>query len=445
MLILVTGFEPFGGAPSNASWEAVRRLPGTLAGAGGRESATQGGGGATLVTHLLPVSFERAPRELEEMVRRLRPDAVVCTGVARGRTEVTVETGARNRVHARMADEDGNAPQDEPLELAAPGAPALPARRETTLPVDRLVEAVALQGVPVRASDDAGLFVCNATYHTLLRLAEGDPAHPGALAPAGLFVHVPAELDLETHRVVEALVALLSQLAELLWEGVGREPELRVGGARAVALRPVAAGPVARALRVGVSGGIGSGKSTVAASLAARGALVADADVLARQVVEPGSVGLAEVVGAFGSQVLSPDGSLDRARLAQVVFADAAARQRLEGITHPLIAAAAERILSSAGEGDLAVYDVPLLVENGLEGLFDVVVTVDAPLELRVERLEGRGVSRDEAVARIGAQAGVEERRAVSTIWVDNTGTPEDLRALVDEVVDTWLLPTPHP
>lgn len=437
MLILVTGFEPFGGAATNASWEAVRRLPESLPLAPSSGGVPGPLSGVAIERRQLPVSFARAPRELAALVERLRPDAVVCTGVAAGRTAVSVERGARNLAHARIPDEDGVAPQEEPLD---PGGPA---RITTSLPLDRLVEAVARLGVPVRASDDAGLFVCNATYHALLGTAAEHPSVPGGPDPAGVFVHVPAERDLDTDRVVTALVALVEELARTVWERERPGSVLRVGGARAVLLRPVVL-PVERAVRIGVSGGIGCGKSTLTAALAGRGAVVADADVLARQVVEPGSPGLAAVAAAFGPGVLAADGSLDRARLAHLVFADPTARTRLEGIIHPLVAAAAEQVLASAPPGAPAVYDVPLLVENAMGGLFDVVVMVDAPLELRLERLGGRGMSRTEALARIAAQASVGQRREASTIWVDNAGTREDLRSVVDQVVDTWLTLPPR-
>lgn len=437
MLILVTGFEPFGGAATNASWEAVRRLPESLPvppSSGGDPGPRMG---VAVERRLLPVSFERAPRELMRLVETLRPDAVVCTGVAGGRVEVAVERGARNLAHAGRPDEDGTMPREEPL------VPTGPARVTTSLPVERLVDAVARHGVPVRASEDAGLFVCNATYHALLHAAGESSPGPGGLTPAGVFVHVPAEVDLATDRVVEALEALVVELADIVWELERPGSVLREGGARAVELRPVVL-PEDRAVRIGVSGGIGCGKSTLTAALAGLGAVVADADVLARQVVEPGSPGLAAVVAAFGPDVLTEEGSLDRAHLGRLVFSDPGARSRLEGITHPLIAAAAERVLAAAPVGTLAVYDVPLLVENSMEGLFDVVVMVDAPLDLRLERLWGRGMPPAEALARIGAQASVAQRREVTTVWVDNAGTPEDLRAVATEVVDTWLTPDHH-
>ncbi len=210
------------------------------------------------------------------------------------------------------------------------------------------------------------------------------------------------------------------------------------GGARAALLRPVGSAP-GRALRVGVSGGVGAGKSTVTGALRDRGAAVADADELARAVVEPGTPGLEQVVDAFGPRVLAADGSLDRRALAGLVFADDAARERLEGIVHPLVARAAWDLLDGAPAGGLAVYDLPLLVETHAEGLFDAVVMVDAPLEDRLARLEARGMARADARRRIASQAGPEQRRAAATIWIDNAGTPEDLRAVVDRAADAWL------
>lgn len=421
MLILVTGFEPFAGDGTNASWEAVRRLPDTLS-----------GGPVTLVRRLLPVSFTRAREEIARLVDTLRPDAVVCTGLAATRTSVGVETTARNTMAARAPDGDGWCPQDLPVEAGAPQV------LHTGLPVGRLVVAVAERGVPVSPSGDAGTFVCNATYFSALRsLAQTRPGPVPVPVPA-VFVHLPPEGVLPTDRTVDALLGVLEECAAELWAPSDRTGTLRHGGARAALLRPVVL-PLRRAPRIGVSGGIGTGKSTVTQVLADRGAVVADADDLARRVVAPGTEGLASVVDAFGTQVLADDGSLDRATLARLVFSDEQARGRLEAITHPLIARAARDVMRSAPANSLAVYDVPLLVETGMEDLFDVVLMVDAPEGTRLERLEARGLDRTDARARIASQAGVVERRAVSTIWVDNAGTREDLRGVVDALVSAWL------
>ena len=188
-------------------------------------------------------------------------------------------------------------------------------------------------------------------------------------------------------------------------------------------------------LRIGLTGGIGSGKSTVAALLAERGALVVDADRIAREVVEPGTPGLAAIVEAFGDQVLAADGSLDRAALAAVVFADPQARQRLDGIVHPLVRARAAELAAAAPPGAVVVHDVPLLVETGLTALYDIVVVVDAPVETQVARLvAARGMTEDAARARIAAQATREDRLAPADVVIDNSGTLDELEAQVREL-----------
>lgn len=178
-----------------------------------------------------------------------------------------------------------------------------------------------------------------------------------------------------------------------------------------------------------------SGKSTVAAILRELGAVVIDSDQLAREVVEPGTPGLADVVKEFGDSVLADDGTLDRAALGAVVFADQDARRRLEGILHPLIRQRAAEIEATAEPGAVVVHDIPLLVETGQAGQFEAVLVVDVPVETQVERLlSDRGWSRDDAEARVAAQATREERRAAATYLIDNTGTREDLRDRVTEV-----------
>jgi len=188
-------------------------------------------------------------------------------------------------------------------------------------------------------------------------------------------------------------------------------------------------------LRIGLTGGIGSGKSTVAALLAARGAVVVDADRIAREVVEPGTPGLAAVVGAFGPGVLTPDGALDRAALASVVFADPEARARLDGIVHPLVRARAQEVVARADPDAVVVQDVPLLVETGQAGQYDLVLVVEADLETRVARLAQRGLGEDDARARIAAQATDEQRRAVADVVLDNSGDPD---ALAGQVARFW-------
>ncbi|MFV2197902.1 dephospho-CoA kinase [Nocardiopsis sp. LOL_012] len=195
-------------------------------------------------------------------------------------------------------------------------------------------------------------------------------------------------------------------------------------------------------LRVGLTGGIGSGKSAVSAELARRGAVVVDADAIAREVVEPGTEGLAEVVAEFGEGVLAPGGGLDRARLGEIVFSDGERLARLNAIVHPRVAERSAELMEQARESgaEVVVYDVPLLVENGLGGLYDVVVVVDTPDEVRVERVAAdRGMAREQVWARIRAQAGREERLAAADLVVDNSGTREQLAAGVGELWEALL------
>jgi dephospho-CoA kinase len=192
-------------------------------------------------------------------------------------------------------------------------------------------------------------------------------------------------------------------------------------------------------LRVGLTGGIGSGKSEVSRRLAARGAVLIDADVAAREVVAPGTPGLARVAEAFGAGVLGPDGALDRDRLGALVFRDAAARAELNAIVHPLVGewmAAAERAaVDAAGTDVIVVHDVPLLAENGRAGGFDVVIVVDVPPGLQVGRLVSeRGMAPDQARARMAAQASREQRLAVADLVIDNSGSLDDLDRRVAEV-----------
>ena len=198
--------------------------------------------------------------------------------------------------------------------------------------------------------------------------------------------------------------------------------------------------PTDRALRVGLTGGIGAGKSTVAALLEERGAAVTSADEVSRDVVSPGSAGLAAVVAEFGEDILASDGSLDRSALGRVVFSDDLRRARLEEILLPLIAAEAWARMETVPAGQVAVYDVPLLVEGQMQDLFDLVIVVEAQLEVRLERLAARGMTRDEALARIAVQATDEERRAVADVVVSNSGALEDLNAEVDRLWSTRIL-----
>ena len=188
-------------------------------------------------------------------------------------------------------------------------------------------------------------------------------------------------------------------------------------------------------LRIGLTGGIGSGKSTVAGLLAARGAVVVDADRIAREVVEAGTPGLAAVTDAFGDGVLAADGSLDRPALAAIVFTDPEARARLDAIVHPLVRERSVELIAGAPADAVLVNDVPLLVETGQAGTYDLVLVVEADLATRLTRLVERGLTEEDARARIGSQATDEQRRAVADVVLDNSGSREEL---ADQVARFW-------
>jgi dephospho-CoA kinase len=194
-------------------------------------------------------------------------------------------------------------------------------------------------------------------------------------------------------------------------------------------------------LRIGLTGGIGSGKSTVSRLLAGHGAVIVDADVIAREVVEPGTPGLAAVVEAFGSELLTADGSLDRPALAALVFGDPDARRRLDAIVHPLVRARAAEVAAAAPPDAVVVHDVPLLAETGQAGGYDLVLVVEADPETRVARLVQRGMTAEDARARMAAQATDEQRRAVADVVLDNSGTEEELAAQVEQVWTERVLP----
>ena len=226
---------------------------------------------------------------------------------------------------------------------------------------------------------------------------------------------------------------------------MGVNTTLSCGACTATLIRPIRAPRIQGPRRiVAVSGGIGSGKSSVTRVFASRGAVTADADAIARQILEPGEPALSEVARAFGGDLLKEDGSLDRALLASRVFGGEGASERvarLNAITHPVIEARAWSILRGAPQGSLAVYDIPLLIEGDHVDRFDAVIIVDAPIEERVKRLEGRGVAPEDARARIRAQASSEERWAIATIWIDNEGSAEDLEEVARLVYERWLTP----
>ena len=226
---------------------------------------------------------------------------------------------------------------------------------------------------------------------------------------------------------------------------MGVNTTLSCGACTATLIRPIRAPRTQGPRRiVAVSGGIGSGKSSVTRVFASRGAVTADADAIARQILERGEPTLSEVARTFGGDLLKEDGSLDRALLASRVFGGEGASERvarLNAITHPVIEARAWSILRGAPEGSLAVYDIPLLIEGDHVDRFDAVVIVDAPIEERVKRLEGRGLAPEDARARICAQASSDERRALATIWIDNEGSPADLEEVARLVYERWLTP----
>lgn len=188
-------------------------------------------------------------------------------------------------------------------------------------------------------------------------------------------------------------------------------------------------------VRVGLTGGVASGKSTVSAILAELGAVVIDADLIAREVVARGTPGLDAIVAEFGPALLTADGELDRPAMGALVFGDPDARRRLEAIVHPLVHARSAELEADADEGAVVVHDIPLLAEVGRAGSFDEVIVVDAPAELQVSRMvEERGWALADAESRIAAQATREERLAIATHVIDNTGTLAGLRTRVEEI-----------
>nr|WP_208292212.1 dephospho-CoA kinase [Nesterenkonia aurantiaca] len=190
-------------------------------------------------------------------------------------------------------------------------------------------------------------------------------------------------------------------------------------------------------LSVGLTGGIASGKSAVSTRLAEHGAIIIDSDVLAREVLEPGSDGLEEVAEAFGAGVLTSTGALDREALGQIVFADEDARSRLNAIVHPRVRDARNALRAHAPEGAVVVEDIPLLVETGQADRFDVVVVVSASAEQRLHRIvRDRNTSPEDAQARIDAQTSEAERAAVADVVLDNSGTLEELHTQVDELYE---------
>jgi len=192
-------------------------------------------------------------------------------------------------------------------------------------------------------------------------------------------------------------------------------------------------------VRVGLTGGVGSGKSTVATLLAEYGAVVIDADAIAREVVEPGTPGFDAVVAAFGDDVVGPDGRLDRPKLAGIVFGDEEKRVQLNAIVHPLVGQRTIELAQAAPADAVVVYDIPLLVENNMAAGFDIVLVVEADQRLRLARLAERGMAADDARERMAAQASDDQRREVADVVIENNDSLEDLKAAVD---DLWELLT---
>ncbi|WP_420108223.1 dephospho-CoA kinase [Mycolicibacter arupensis] len=189
-------------------------------------------------------------------------------------------------------------------------------------------------------------------------------------------------------------------------------------------------------LRIGLTGGIGAGKSTVSATFSRHGGVIVDGDVIAREVVEPGTEGLAKLVEAFGPGILLSDGALDRPALAAIAFSDDDKRAILNGIVHPLVAHRRSELIAEAGDEAVIVEDIPLLVESQMAPLFPLVVVVHADIETRVTRLtQYRGMSEEDARARIAAQATEPQRRDVADVWLDNSGDPDQL---AEQALELW-------
>jgi dephospho-CoA kinase len=197
-------------------------------------------------------------------------------------------------------------------------------------------------------------------------------------------------------------------------------------------------------LRIGLTGGIGAGKSTVSAAFNECGGIIVDGDVIAREVVEPGTQGLSALVDTFGADILLPDGALNRPALAAKAFVDDEQRAKLNGIVHPLVGKRREEIIAAVSDDAVVVEDIPLLVETGMAPMFPLVVVVHADQETRVARLIKRGMDEADARARIAAQAPEEQRRAIADVLLDNSGSPG---ALVERARDIWyqrVLPLAH-
>src|SRR3954471_19251442 len=197
-------------------------------------------------------------------------------------------------------------------------------------------------------------------------------------------------------------------------------------------------------LRIGLTGGIGAGKSTVSAAFNECGGIIVDGDVIAREVVEPGTQGLSALVDAFGADILLPDGALNRPALAAKAFVDDEQRAKLNGIVHPLVGKRREEIIAAVSDDAVVVEDIPLLVETGMAPAFPLVVVVHADEQTRVERLIKRGMDEADAWARIKAQASEEQRRAIADVLLDNSASPAELVEKARDLWDNRVLPLAH-
>ena len=198
-------------------------------------------------------------------------------------------------------------------------------------------------------------------------------------------------------------------------------------------------------LRIGLTGGIGAGKSTVSRAFAECGGVIVDGDVISREVVEPGTEGLAALVGQFGPEILLPDGALNRPALASIAFGDEEKRQTLNGIVHPLVGRRRSELIAAAAEDAVIVEDIPLLVESQMAPMFPLVVIVHADPDVRIRRLVTyRGFSEADARARIAAQATEEQRRVVADVWLDNAGSEGELVEAARELWYQRILPFAH-
>jgi dephospho-CoA kinase len=194
-----------------------------------------------------------------------------------------------------------------------------------------------------------------------------------------------------------------------------------------------------------LTGGIGAGKSTVSSTFSELGGIVVDGDVIAREVVQPGSEGLAQLVEAFGSEILLDDGALNRPALAAVAFSDDEKRATLNGIVHPLVGKRRAELIEAAADDAVVIEDIPLLVESQMAPMFPLVIIVHADEDLRVARLiEHRGFSESDARARIAAQATEEQRRAVADVWLDNSGTADELTEVARALWHDRIVPFAH-